>query len=235
MRKMPEQSSPAFLRKHGETVKIVLAPDKFKGNMTSPEVCSIIREAFLSVMPEAEILALPMADGGEGTVDAVIAADGGEIRQVEVTGPLGGKVMARFGLCNHGKSGVLEMSSASGLALVPPEKLNPLRATTYGTGELIRTVLDCGVEELTIGIGGSATVDGGAGMAQALGYHLLKAKNWSPARNFWQILHKSTLPKRISGSFPQKSESHAMSRTPCWVRTAPQRYMVPRKARRRKW
>ena len=118
MRKMPEQSSPAFLRKHGETVKIVLAPDKFKGNMTSPEVCSIIREAFLSVMPEAEILALPMADGGEGTVDAVIAADGGEIRQVEVTGPLGGKVMARFGLCNHGKSGVLEMSSASGLALV---------------------------------------------------------------------------------------------------------------------
>ena len=176
MRKMPEQSSPAFLRKHGETVKIVLAPDKFKGNMTSPEVCSIIREAFLSVMPEAEILALPMADGGEGTVDAIIAADGGEIRQVEVTGPLGGKVMARFGLCNHGKSGVLEMSSASGLALVPPEKLNPLRATTYGTGELIRAVLDCGVEELTIGIGGSATVDGGAGMAQALGYHLLDAE-----------------------------------------------------------
>ena len=164
------------MRKHGETVKIVLAPDKFKGNMTSPEVCSIIREAFLSVMPEAEILALPMADGGEGTVDAVIAADGGEIRQVEVTGPLGGKVMARFGLCNHGKSGVLEMSSASGLALVPPEKLNPLRATTYGTGELIRAVLDCGVEELTIGIGGSATVDGGAGMAQALGYHLLDAE-----------------------------------------------------------
>ena len=157
-------------------MKIILAPDKFKGNMTSPEVCAVIRSAFLAVMPDAEIVSLPMADGGEGTVDAVVAAAGGEIRTVKVTGPLGEAVTARFGLYNGGRSGVLEMSSASGLALIPPEKRNPLRATTRGTGELLSAVLDCGVTDLTIGIGGSATVDGGAGMAQALGCHLLDAE-----------------------------------------------------------
>ena len=130
-------------------MKIVLAPDKFKGNMTSPEVCAVLRDAFLAVMPDAEIIALPMADGGEGTVDAVVAASGGEIRTAEVTGPLGEPVTARFGLCNGGKSGVLEMSSASGLALIPPEKRNPLRATTRGTGELLSAVLDCGVDYIT--------------------------------------------------------------------------------------
>ena len=154
-------------------MKIILAPDKFKGNMTSPEVCAIVGEAFLSVMPDAQILPLPMADGGEGTVDAVVAANHGELRFVEVTGPLGARVKACFGLYNQNRSAVLEMSSASGLALLDPSQLDPLSATTYGTGELIRAALDCGVHELTIGIGGSATVDGGAGMAQALGYRLL--------------------------------------------------------------
>lgn len=167
-------------------MKIILAPDKFKGNMTSPEVCAVLRNAFLAVMPDAEIIALPMADGGEGTVDAVVAASGGEIRTAEVTGPLGEPVTARFGLCNGGKSGVLEMSSASGLALIPPEKRNPMRATTRGTGELLSALLDCGVEDLTIGIGGSATVDGGAGMAQALGYRLRSAdgKDLPPGAEF---------------------------------------------------
>ncbi len=154
-------------------MKIILAPDKFKGNMTSPEVCAILQDAFLSVMPSAQVISLPMADGGEGTVDAVVAANQGELRRVEVTGPLGEKVQAGFGLYNENRSAVLEMSSASGLALLDPSRLDPLSATTYGTGELIRAALDCGVRELTIGIGGSATVDGGAGMAQALGYRLL--------------------------------------------------------------
>ena len=143
--------------------------------MTSPEVCAILREEIQKEMPEAEVIALPMADGGEGTVDAVIAASGGEIREVEVTGPLGDRVTACFGLYNSGRSAVLEMSSASGLALVPADRLNPLLATTYGTGELILAALNCGIQDLTIGIGGSATVDGGAGMAQALGYRLLDA------------------------------------------------------------
>lgn len=154
-------------------MKIILAPDKFKGNMTSPEVCDILQDAFLSVMPSAQIISLPMADGGEGTVDAVVAANRGEIRRVEVTGPLGEKVSAALGLYDDRRSAVLEMSSASGLALLDPSRLDPLSANTYGTGELIRAALDCGVRELTIGIGGSATVDGGAGMAQALGYRLL--------------------------------------------------------------
>lgn len=154
-------------------MKIILAPDKFKGNMTSPEVCDILQDAFLSVMPSAQMISLPMADGGEGTVDAVVAAHRGEIRRVEVTGPLGNKVSAAFGLYDNRRSAVLEMSSASGLALLDPSRLDPLSATTYGTGELIRAALDCGIRELTIGIGGSATVDGGAGMAQALGYRLL--------------------------------------------------------------
>jgi glycerate kinase len=154
-------------------MKVILAPDKFKGNMTSPEVCSVIRDAFLSVMPDAQMISLPMADGGEGTVEAVVTANHGEIRSVEVSGPLGAKVNASFGLYNRNRSAVLEMSSASGLALLDPSQLDPLSATTYGTGELIRAALDCGIRELTIGIGGSATVDGGAGMAQALGYRLL--------------------------------------------------------------
>ncbi len=154
-------------------MKIILAPDKFKGNMTSPEVCDILQDAFLSVMPSAQIISLPMADGGEGTVDAVVDANRGEIRRVEVTGPLGEKVSAALGLYDDRRSAVLEMSSASGLALLDPSRLDPLSANTYGTGELIRAALDCGVRELTIGIGGSATVDGGAGMAQALGYRLL--------------------------------------------------------------
>ncbi|OQA88262.1 MAG: Glycerate kinase [Lentisphaerae bacterium ADurb.Bin242] len=154
-------------------MKIILAPDKFKGNMTSPEVCALLQDAFLSVMPSAQMISLPMADGGEGTVEAVVTAHRGELRFVEVSGPLGDKVKAGFGLYHQGRSAVLEMSSASGLALLDPARLDPLAATTYGTGELIRAALDCGIHELTIGIGGSATVDGGAGMAQALGYRLL--------------------------------------------------------------
>ncbi len=154
-------------------MKIILAPDKFKGNMTSPEVCALLQDAFLSVMPSAQMISLPMADGGEGTVEAVVTAHRGEFRFVEVSGPLGDKVKAGFGLYHQARSAVLEMSSASGLALLDPARLDPLAATTYGTGELIRAALDCGIHELTIGIGGSATVDGGAGMAQALGYRLL--------------------------------------------------------------
>ena len=156
-------------------MKIILAPDKFKGCMRSPQICEILRRAFNEVFPSAEIVSLPMADGGEGTVEALLAASGGELRSAPVTGPVGKTVDARFGLYNNGRSAVMEMSSASGLELITRKELNPLKTSTYGTGELLKAILDCGVGEITVGIGGSATVDGGAGMAQALGYNLLDA------------------------------------------------------------
>ena len=153
--------------------KIIFAPDKFKSCMTAPRICSVLTEAFRSVMPETELVSLPMADGGDGTVEAILAATGGERVTVSVTGPLGKNVEASFGLCRNGECAVLEMASASGIALLKVEELDPLHATTYGTGELIKAALDRGVKEIVLGIGGSATVDGGAGMAQALGYRLL--------------------------------------------------------------
>ncbi len=154
-------------------MKIVLAPDKFKGCMRSPQICEILKRAFKEVFPKAEVVSIPMADGGEGTVEAIVSATGGEMRQVNVAGPLGKPVEAKFGLYNSGRSAVMEMASASGLELLSRREYNPLKTSTYGTGELVKAILDAGVEEITIGIGGSATVDGGAGMAQALGYKLL--------------------------------------------------------------
>lgn len=156
-------------------MKIVFAPDKYKSCMTAPEVCAVLDRAFRSVFPDAELVSLPMADGGDGTADAVLAAAGpdGIRRSVTVTGPLGAKTEAAFGLICGGSVAVLEMAAASGIALLSPSELDPRRATTYGTGELIRCALDSGAREILIGIGGSATVDGGAGMAQALGYRLL--------------------------------------------------------------
>ena len=156
-------------------MKIVFAPDKYKSCMTAPEVCAALDRAFRTVFPGADLVSLPMADGGDGTVEAILAAAGadGIRRKVSVTGPLGARTEAVFGLVGNGSTAVLEMASASGIALLSPSELDPRRATTYGTGELIRHALDSGAREILIGIGGSATVDGGAGMAQALGYRLL--------------------------------------------------------------
>jgi glycerate kinase len=156
-------------------VKIVIAPDSFKGCMTSAEAGSIIADAFREVLHDAEIVVMPMADGGEGTTRVVVEATGGEERRVEVTGPMGEPVEAVFGLLADGRTAVVEMASASGIELVPPGELDPMRTTTFGTGELIVAALDAGAREIVIGLGGSATVDGGAGMAQALGYGLLTA------------------------------------------------------------
>ena len=156
-------------------MKIIIAPDKYKGNMTSPELCEIIRNEFLAEMPDAEICCIPLADGGDGTTEALTAAHRGELRRVRVSDPLGRSAEAVLGVFDNGQSAVLEMASASGLALLGTEELNPLRADTFGTGELIRAALDGGADKLTIGIGGSATVDGGTGMARALGYRFLDA------------------------------------------------------------
>ncbi len=157
-------------------MKIVVAPDTFKEALSAREVADAISAGIRDAAPEAEVIKCPMADGGEGTVEALVAGSGGKFCRAKVTGPLGEPVVATFGLIAEGKTAVIEMASASGLPLVPPEKRNPLLATTYGTGELIRSALDAGVGKIIIGIGGSATVDGGVGMAQALGVRFLDAR-----------------------------------------------------------
>ena len=154
-------------------MKIVFAPDKFKMCMKSATVCRVMQKAFRTVFPDAELVSVPVSDGGEGMTRALAAALHGEIHTVRVTGPDGNPVEAEFALINNGLTAVFEMASASGLYLVNPIKRNPMTATTYGTGEVIRAILDLGVRDILIGLGGSATVDGGAGMAQALGYNLL--------------------------------------------------------------
>ena len=159
-----------------DTMKIVIAPQGFKGNLTALRVSQAIDNGIRRVVPSVITAIVPMADGGEGTMQALVDAIGGEMIPVEVTDPLGGRVIAHFGLLSDKVTGVIEMAAASGLNLVPPQKLNPLLTTTYGTGELILAALERGCRKLIVGIGGSATNDGGAGMAQALGAKLLDTK-----------------------------------------------------------
>jgi glycerate kinase len=154
-------------------MRFVIAPDSFKGSASAREVAQAIAEGLKAALPDAVCDLVPMADGGEGTVDALVAATGGRIVSVRVTGPLGEPVDAFFGILGDGETAVIEMAAAAGLHLVPPEKRNPMVTTTYGVGELMRAALDAGCRRLIIGIGGSATNDGGAGMAQALGVRLL--------------------------------------------------------------
>lgn len=156
-------------------MKIVIAPDSFKESLSALEVATHIRTGFSEVYPDADYVLLPVADGGEGTVEAMVAATGGAVVQLAVTGPLGDPVDAFFGLTGDGKTAIIEMAAASGLMLVPPEARDPLITTTFGVGELIGAALDRGANHFIVGIGGSATNDGGAGMLQALGVRLLDA------------------------------------------------------------
>ncbi|MBO5034023.1 MAG: glycerate kinase [Oscillospiraceae bacterium] len=153
-------------------MKIVIAPDSFKGSLSSVEVVTFVEAAIRAVDKDAEIVRLPIADGGEGTVEAFRLSVGGEADTETVTGPLGQKVQASYCILPDGTA-VIEMAQASGLTLLREEELDPVRATTYGTGELIRHALDRGCRQFIIGIGGSATNDGGAGMARALGARFL--------------------------------------------------------------
>ena len=154
-------------------MKIVVAPDSFKGSLTAVEVSDAIEQGVRETFPEAEIVKIPMADGGDGTVQCLVNDTGGEILRKKVTGPLGDEVLASYGILGDKKTAVIEMAEASGLTLVPENKRNPLITTTYGTGQLIKAALDQGCRKMIIGIGGSATNDGGAGMVQALGVKLL--------------------------------------------------------------
>jgi glycerate kinase len=153
--------------------KVVIAPDSFKESLSAMEVAEAIERGFRQIYPQVQYVKLPMADGGEGTVDSMVAATGGEIVRVEVTGPLGQPVSAFYGLLGEGETAVIEMAAASGLHLAPKGQRDPRITTSYGTGELILAALERGVKAIILGIGGSATNDGGAGMMQALGARLL--------------------------------------------------------------
>ncbi|MCL4417891.1 MAG: glycerate kinase [Actinobacteria bacterium] len=152
--------------------KIIVACDKYKGNLSAIQVCSIIKDAINETAhylgEKVDIIINPMADGGEGTVDTLVDSLDGKLVNLKVTGPLGNKVNSKFGVIGQ-KTAVIEMSAASGLWMVPKDRRNPLETTTYGTGELIEKALEIGCSKIIVGIGGSATNDAGMGMAQALG------------------------------------------------------------------
>ena len=156
-------------------MRIVIAPQTFKGSISALDAAQAMREGVMRALPEAETTLAPVADGGDGTLETLVEGSGGEIRQVEVCGPLGERRSAEWGAMGDGVTAVVEMARTSGLALVPLERRDPLTATTYGLGEAIRAALDDGFRRFVVGIGGSATNDAGAGMAQALGARLLDA------------------------------------------------------------
>jgi len=157
-------------------MKIVIAPDSYKESLSALDVATAIERGFKEIFPDAEYVKLPVADGGEGTVEAMVAATHGRIVNVNVTGPLGEPVAGFYGISGDEQSAFIEMAAASGLELVPAAQRDPLITTSWGTGELIRHALDAGVRHIIIGRGGSATNDGGAGMVQALGATLLNAQ-----------------------------------------------------------
>lgn len=156
-------------------MRVVVAPDSYKGSVSAVGVAAALERGVLRVFPQAEVRKIPIADGGEGTVEALVTATGGKMRHARVRGPLGEPVEACWGVLGDGQTAVIEMAAASGLPLVPPDRRDPRITTTYGTGELIRAALDAGLCRIIIGIGGSATNDGGTGMAQALGAKFLAA------------------------------------------------------------
>ncbi|MBQ4044319.1 MAG: glycerate kinase, partial [Clostridia bacterium] len=150
-------------------MKVTVAMDSFKGSLSSMQAGRAAEQGIRRVFPDAEIFVRPIADGGEGTVDALIEGMGGILEPVEVCGPLGEPVKAGYGIIEQSRTAILEMSAAAGLTLVPPEKRNPMKTTTYGVGEMIADAIHKNCRNFIIGIGGSATNDGGAGMLKALG------------------------------------------------------------------
>ncbi len=155
-------------------MKLLFASDSFKGTLSSDQIIKLLNESAQRVFPGCETVGVPIADGGEGTVDAVIAVTKGDYRKVKVHGPLMEETEASYGVF-HGDSAIIEMAAASGLPMVPTDKRNPLNTTSYGTGELIKDALDNGYRKLSIAIGGSATNDGGMGAMRALGVRFLDA------------------------------------------------------------
>lgn len=156
-------------------MKVVVAPNSFKGSLSASEAAAAIARGVRQALPDADIVEVPVADGGEGTVEALVSAHHGAYRTAEVEGPLGDPVAAPYGLIENGRTGVVELASASGLTLIAPERRDARKTSTFGFGQLLEEVRSAGVRQIIAGIGGSATNDGGAGMAQALGYRFLDA------------------------------------------------------------
>ena len=154
-------------------MKVVVAIDSLKGSLSSPEAGSAIKDGILRAIPDADVCVRPLADGGEGTVEALALGMNGKLQEVTVTGPLGAPVMCTYGILEETKTAIVEMSGAAGITLVPEEERNPLNTTTYGVGEVIKDAIAKGCRHFIVGIGGSATNDGGIGMLQALGYGML--------------------------------------------------------------
>ena len=150
-------------------MKILIAPDSFKGSLSAIQAAESIASGVRRAIPDAELMLIPLADGGEGTVEALVRATNGRILRTPATDPLGNGIDSFFGVLGDGETAVVEMAAASGLPLVPEDRRNPMLTTTFGTGELIRAALDAGCEKLILGVGGSATNDGGIGAIQALG------------------------------------------------------------------
>lgn len=185
-------------------MKILVAPDSFKGSASSRELCDIIEQALAERVPHAQVRKMPMADGGEGTVEALVLATGGRFCTASVTDPMGAPVSAVFGVLGDGKTAVLEMAAASGLPLMPPAQRDVYTASSAGTGELIRAALGEGCRSFLMGIGGSATNEGGAGMLQALGFGLLDASGnaIAPGARGLAALHRITrdgVDSRLNG------------------------------------
>ncbi|MBN1346670.1 MAG: glycerate kinase [Phycisphaerae bacterium] len=158
-------------------MRVVIASDSFKESLSAQAVCEAIASGVREVVPDAEVTLCPMADGGEGTVEALVAATGGRMLSTEVLGPLGEPIVAAWGMLGGTPPiAAIEMAAASGLPIVPRSRRNPLLTTTYGTGQLVSAALDYGADQIILGIGGSATNDGGTGCAQAVGVRFLDAK-----------------------------------------------------------
>ena len=202
-------------------MKAVIAIDSFKGSMTSMEAGNAAAAGVKAVFPDAEIVVRPLADGGEGTVEALTTGMGGRMETALVSDPLGRKISASYGILGKNKTAVIEMAAAAGLPLLSKEERNPLHTTTYGVGELIRDAIRKGCRHFIVGIGGSATNDGGVGMLSALGFEFLD-KSGQPVPVTWKIPsaeslaaaaysdRKRALMKRasgrwINGSFPMHS------------------------------
>ena len=158
-------------------MRIIVAPDSFKGSVSALGVAEAMERGIQAVFPEAEVIKVPIADGGEGTVEALVAATAGRLMHTTVRGPMGVPLSAHWGVSGDGLTAFIEMASASGLPLVPKERRDPRIASTFGTGELMKAALDAGLRRLVVGIGGSATNDGGSGMARALGARFLDAED----------------------------------------------------------
>lgn len=151
-------------------MKIVISIDSLNGSLTSIEAANAIKTAILNVDNNSHIKIMPLADGGEGTVDALVEGMNGEGKIISVTGPVEEKVEAKYGILKNNNTAIIEMAQGAGYALVPPELRNPLKTTTYGVGEIIKAAIKEGCRNFIVGIGGSATNDAGVGMLQALGY-----------------------------------------------------------------